>query len=555
MKKKMICMVMLSMFLLIGLSAFSAIGTNVKTSNESWIRTTSADDSQFIWREIQKLLPSDGAVQDYFSVSVSVDGDTALIGAYQDYDGGINSGSVYVFTHSENTWLEQTKLLALDRANSDGFGKSVSLSGDTALIGADYDDDNGKNSGSVYVFTRSGSIWTQQAKLLALDGTAGDYFGHSVCLSSDTAIIGAYGDNDGRGPLSGSAYVFTRDDDGIWMQQAKLLASDGKEYDRFGDSVSINGNIALVGADWADWDYPYGSSAGSVYVFTRSGSTWTEQTKLRASDGEGGDLFGCSISLSGDTVLIGAPFDDTEKGDSSGSAYVFTRSGSSWMQQAKLLASDGAERDFFGGSVSLSGDTALIGADYDDDNGEYSGSAYVFTRSGSTWTEQAKLLPLDGAARNGFGGSVSLSGSTALIGALWDDTNGRESGSAYIFTGNINNPPDKPSVDYDINNNELIIRANDPDGDQVRYGFDWDNDQIVDKWIGFYDSGVTVKIDCEERNGAIGIIAEDEYGAQSDWVYQKSKSKALLSSPVASIIERLVGYFPILEQILKIGWV
>jgi len=545
MKKKMICMVMLSMFLLIGLSAFSAIGTNVKTSNESWIRTTSADDSQFIWREIKKLLPSDGAVQNYFSVSVSVDGDTALIGAYHDYDGGINSGSVYVFTHSENTWVEQTKLLALDRANSDGFGVSVSLSGNTALIGADYDDDNGKNSGSVYVFTRSGNSWTEQAKILASDGAAGDYFGHSVCLSSDTAIIGAYGDNDGRGPLSGSAYVFTRSGS-TWTEQAKLLPSDGKEWDRFGDSVSINGNIALVGADWADWDYPYGHAAGSVYVFTRSGSTWTQQAKLQASDGVEFAHFGKSVSLSGDTVLIGA-YGDDDNGDFSGSAYVFTRTGSTWTQQAKLLASDGTGSEGFGKSVSLSGDTALIGAFEDN-----SGSAYVFTRSGgSTWTEQAKLQASDAAA-NGFGWSVSLSGDTALIGAIWDGTNGRESGSAYIFKGGMNNPPDKPSVDYDINNNELIIRANDPDGDQVRYGFDWDNDQIVDKWIGFYDSGVTIKIDCEERNGDIGVIAEDEYGAQSEWVYQKSKSKVLLSSPVASIIERLIEYFPMLEQILKL---
>ena len=536
---------MLSMFLLIGLSAFSAIGTNVKTSNESWIRTTSADDSQFIWREIKKLLPSDGAVQNYFSVSVSVDGDTALIGAYHDYDGGINSGSVYVFTHSENTWVEQTKLLALDRANSDGFGVSVSLSGNTALIGADYDDDNGKNSGSVYVFTRSGNSWTEQAKILASDGAAGDYFGHSVCLSSDTAIIGAYGDNDGRGPLSGSAYVFTRSGS-TWTEQAKLLPSDGKEWDRFGDSVSINGNIALVGADWADWDYPYGHAAGSVYVFTRSGSTWTQQAKLQASDGVEFAHFGKSVSLSGDTVLIGA-YGDDDNGDFSGSAYVFTRTGSTWTQQAKLLASDGTGSEGFGKSVSLSGDTALIGAFEDN-----SGSAYVFTRSGgSTWTEQAKLQASDAAA-NGFGWSVSLSGDTALIGAIWDGTNGRESGSAYIFKGGMNNPPDKPSVDYDINNNELIIRANDPDGDQVRYGFDWDNDQIVDKWIGFYDSGVTIKIDCEERNGDIGVIAEDEYGAQSEWVYQKSKSKVLLSSPVASIIERLIEYFPMLEQILKL---
>ena len=278
--------------------------------------------------------------------------------------------------------VELQKLTASDGATYDNFGYSVSLSSDgsTALIGARYDDDKGTYSGSAYVFTRSGSTWTEQAKLVASDGAASDFFGYSVSLSSDgnTALIGAYYDDD------------------------------------------------------------KGSNSGSAYIFTRSGSTWTEQAKLTASDGAASDWFGCSVSLSSDgsTALVGATGDD-DKGTYSGSAYVFTRSGSVWSQQAKLVASDGVASDFFGESVALSSDgsTALVGADGDGDKGSDSGSAYVFTRSGSTWTEQAKLLASDGAAGDYFGYSVSLSsdGSTALVGANGDDDKGSDSGSAYLF--------------------------------------------------------------------------------------------------------------------------
>jgi hypothetical protein len=201
--------------------------------------------------------------------------------------------------------------------------------------------------------------------------------------------------------------------------------------DFFGNSVSISGDTAVVGAYEDDDD---GWSSGSAYVFVRdvTTGTWTEQAKLTASDAAGGDKFGYSVSVSGDTVLIGAYWDD-DAGFQSGSAYVFVRSGSTWTEQAKLTASDGAAGDYFGDSVSVSGDTALIGAYRDDYAGTYSGSAYVFVRSGSTWTQQAKLTASDGAAWAYFGHSVSVSGDTALIGAAWDSDAGGNSGSAYMY--------------------------------------------------------------------------------------------------------------------------
>ena len=393
--------------------------------------------------EQAKLTASDGADSDYFgySVAVSGDGNTAVIGARYDDDRGSESGSAYVFTRSGGSWTQQAKLTASDGAAGDVFGYSVAVSGDgsTAVIGAHGDDDRGSESGSAYVFTRSGSSWTQQAKLTASDGAAGDIFGYSVAVSGDgnTAVIGAYGDDD-RGIESGSAYVFTRSG-GSWTQQAKLTASDGAAGDvfDFGYSVAVSGDgsTAVIGA-YGDDDR--GSESGSAYVFTRSGGSWTQQAKLTASDGAAGDVFGYSVAVSGDgsTAVIGAHGDD-DRGSESGSAYVFTRSGSSWTQQAKLTASDGAAGDIFGYSVAVSGDgnTAVIGAYGDDDRGIESGSAYVFTRSGSSWTQQAKLTASDGAAGDLFGWSVAVSGdgSTAVIGAHGDDDRGYQSGSAYIF--------------------------------------------------------------------------------------------------------------------------
>ncbi len=375
-----------------------------------------------------KLTASDGASGDQFGSSVAIDGDTAIVGAYWDDDNGNNSGSAYIFTRSGSTWTQQAKLLASDRAVGDYFGRSVAMDGDTAIVGANGDraNTNGYDSGSAYIFTRSGTNWTQQTKLLAPDGDSYDYFGTSVAIDGDTAIVGVHGDDD-DGTNSGSAYIFTRSG-ANWTQQAKLLASDGAVGDQFGVTVAIDGNTAIVGT----FDDDNGDSSGSAYIFTRSGSTWTQQAKLLASDGDSYDYFGTSVAIDGDTAIVGANEDNNTNGDSSGSAYIFTRSGSTWTQQAKLLASDGASYDKFGRSIAIDGDTAIVGANEDNNtNGNGSGSAYIFTRSGTNWTQQDKLLASDGTAGDYFGTSVAMDGDTAIVGAYGD--NGAYSGCAYIF--------------------------------------------------------------------------------------------------------------------------
>ena len=268
----------------------------------------------------------------------------------------------------------------------------------------------------------------QVSKLLAIgDAAAYDSFGEAVSISGDTAVIGAYGDDD-VALGSGSTYIFTLSGSN-WSQQAKLTAGDAAAYDSFGEAVSISGDTAVIGAPRDD---DGGSNSGSAYIFTRSGSTWSQQAKLTASDAAANDHFGYSVSISSDTTVVGAYWND-DAGSDSGSAYVFTRSGSTWSQQAKLTASDAAANDLFGGDVSVSGDTAVIGAQGDADAGSSSGSAYVFTRSGSTWTQRAKLNASDAAASDLFGRAVSISGETALVGAYLNDDAGNDSGSAYIF--------------------------------------------------------------------------------------------------------------------------
>jgi hypothetical protein len=246
------------------------------------------------------------------------------------------------------------------------------------MVGAAHDDDDGANSGSAYVFRWNGSSWVEEQKLLASDAAAGDMFGYRVSVSGDVALVGAKDDDD-DGYASGSAYVF-RWNGSSWVEEQKLLASDAAEADQFSESVSISGDVAMVGAAvamvGAAHDDDDGANSGSAYVFRWNGSSWVEEQKLLASDGAADDRFGGSVSVSGDVALIGASFNAT--GGSTGLAYVFRWNGSSWVEEQKLLASDGAAGDYFGFEVSISGDVALLGARWDDDNGNDSGSAYVY---------------------------------------------------------------------------------------------------------------------------------------------------------------------------------
>ena len=419
-----------------------------------------------------KLTASDGAVGDNFGYKVSISGDYAVMGAYRDDDNGSTSGSAYVFERDgAGVWSEVQKLTASDGADNDYFGISVSISGDYAVIGAYTDDDNGANSGSAYIFERDGAgNWSEVQKLTASDAAASDYFGRSVSISGNTVVIGVDWDDD-NGSNSGSAYVFERGGAGNWSEVQKLTASDGAANDFFGRSVSISGETVVVGA-YNDDDN--GSSSGSAYVFERDGfGNWSEVLKLTASDGALADSFGLSVSVSGDYAVIGA-YGDDDNGSASGSAYVFERDGAgNWSEVQKLTASDAAENDEFGWSVSISGDYAVIGAYLDD-----SGSAYVFKRSGSAgnWSEVEKLTASDGAGGDRFGYAVSIVGNTVVVGADGDDDNGGNSGSAYMFDlnsvlnldyGNRGYGTLQAAVNEAVSGDRLAVRSNAFDVDGI----------------------------------------------------------------------------------------
>ncbi len=360
------------------------------------------------WVESLKLEASDGVRPDQFGHAVALDGNTLLVGAFRD---DTSRGSAYVFVWDGATWTEEAKLVAPDGLADDYFGYSVAIDGDTAALGA-YTRDSAR--GAVYIFTRSGTTWSHQATLEAADVVATDGFGVAVALEGDTLVATAYWDDVN----TGSAYVFTRTGSS-WTERARLVASDRAGQDYFGSAVTLSGDTIAIGAFGDD------SYRGSTYLFTGSGAVWTQQLKVTASDGLAGDAFGDTASLDGDTLAIGAPGDDASRG----STYVFTRTAGSWSQQAKIVASDGLTSDYFGSALSLDGDSLAVGAHVTDG---YQGAAYVFNRSGTSWSEQGKVSASDGQGYGYFGFSLALDDGVLAVGAMGDNS---ARGSLYIYNG------------------------------------------------------------------------------------------------------------------------
>ncbi|HEU4328617.1 MAG TPA: hypothetical protein VFS21_36100 [Roseiflexaceae bacterium] len=394
---------------------------------------------------------------------------------------------------------QQAYLKASNTGAGDHFGWSVAVSGDTVVVGAPSEgssatgvngnqaDNSAHQSGAAYVFVRSGTTWSQQAYLKASNTEAVDSFGFSVAVSGDTVVVGAdleasnttgvNGDQtDNSFGGAGAAYVFVRSGT-TWTQQAYLKASNTQPTDRFGFSVAVSGDTIVVSAQ-----YEHGSGigvngnqgdysayySGAAYVFVRSGTTWTQQAYLKASNRERGDFFGSSVAVSGDTVVVGANLEDSgatgvdgnqadNSSEDAGAAYVFVRSGTTWTQQAYLKASNTEAGDHFGSGVAVSGDTVVVGAPYEssnasgvngnqaDNSADEAGAAYVFVRSGKTWTQQAYLKASNTERSDFFGFRVAVSGDTVVVGSHFEDSGATgvdgnqadnstdEAGAAYVF--------------------------------------------------------------------------------------------------------------------------
>lgn len=392
-----------------------------------------------------KLVPADGPIAEGYGFAVAVSGDTAVIGSYLDDTLGNNIGAAYVFVRSGGIWIQQAKLFP-ENLMDDGFGFAVAISGDTVVVGSrNFNASTVTDAGAAYVFLRTGGIWNQQKRLAATDTLPSDLFGFRVAISGDTILVSAHRQFTFVGQEAGAVYAFFRNEAG-WAQQQKIIATDpSTQFDWFGLALAIEGDTMVVGARRDDT--AAGVDAGSAYVFVRSspGGSWTLQQKLTASDGVAHDLFGQSVQVSGNTIVVGVSDDDNAKGIDAGSVYVFVRNAATWTEQAKLIASDGAGGDYFGDQVALSGNTLIASAPTDDTSaGLNVGSVYVFVRDGNAWQQLRKITPSDGLAYDFFGW-VALSGDTAVVGAFYDpvtigstnptvDNVKSLRASAYVFT-------------------------------------------------------------------------------------------------------------------------
>jgi hypothetical protein len=430
----------------------------VVDSGDSWaslpadaqvaIAAALADDGVEL-EEQAKLAASDGASSDQFGTSVAIDDVTIVVGVPNAAAPNWAQGAAYVFTRPPGGWssvVETAKLTASDGLANDNFGSSVDIRGDTIVVGAP-SDQIGQNprQGSAYVFTMPGGGWTsgtETLKLTAPDGGPYEDFARSVAVGDTTIVIGVPGGRVGDWN-SGSAYVFTRPAVGWshWTEAATLSASDGFGYDTFGMAVDVHDDTIVVGAP----SHAVGthSGQGAAYVFTRPAGGWSsndETAILTASDGTYGDGFGRAVALSGDTIVVGVPYDTVGSNWGQGSAYAFAKPAEGWAnatETARWTASDGGPYEHFGQSVGIAGETIAVGVPHDNVTGWWQGSAYVFSKPAAGWVsdvEPLKLTAADGTSSDEFGFAVAVGDGTVVVGGPFADAgHGWAQGSAYVF--------------------------------------------------------------------------------------------------------------------------
>jgi hypothetical protein len=418
--------------------------------------------SAFAHLEKAKLFSSDADANDNFGISVAIDDNTVVVGAYKNDSNGSDCGAAYVYELIGLQWLQRQKLTALDGYPGDQFGRSVAIEGNTIVVGSYYGDSNKPDTGSAYVFARSGGVWTQQQKLVAPDAAPNDRFGCSVAIDNNTIVIGAYRD----GNFTGSACVFTRTGPN-WGFQEKLTASDAGKGDTFGYSVAIDNNTIIIGAP--NWN----TTIGSAYFYQRQSTTWLQRSVLRGDNGH----FGFSVALDGNLAVIGAYEGDTNIVSGAGAAYIFAKIDANWVEQQKLFdGSDPCGGDDFGWSVAIKNDIILAGCPYDFTDGNKTGSVFEFVRIGSTWVQSDRLTAGDANPNDEFGKSAGLAGRHVVIGATYNFNDGKSTGSAYIFdnfTGDIDTDGDVDFFDFAVlagcwrQNNPLADIAPAPAGDGI----------------------------------------------------------------------------------------
>jgi len=380
------------------------------------------------------------------SVAISGNGERAIVGSWTDnINGNADAGSAYIYARqSDGSWSREAKLTSTDEAEFDRFssdpssGVSINQDGTVALVGALTDG----SGGTAYVFNRDDSdTWSQET---ALTVSGSSLLGISVSISADgqRVLVGATGSNEDQG----EAYVFTRSSEGVWTQEATLFPDDGAGVAEFGRTVSLSpdGARALVGSPATDVNGT--SDQGAGYVFERDqDGNWSQEAALTADDGAEADLLGLGASISGDAsnaqrAVLGALGADVDGNTDQGRAYVYVRDGSTWTQEDKVTAASNATFPNLGNDVAISTDATrvLVGTPKDDPSGgdTNSGSAYVFDRGGGTWSQGPMITAQDSAAFDEFGTAVAISGNgeRAFVGARFNDISGTtDQGSVYAL--------------------------------------------------------------------------------------------------------------------------
>ena len=490
------------------------------------------------WVQHQKLFASDAESRDRFGTTLAMSGDYVIVGTPTKDGIGRNSGAAYIFRRQGTEWVEQAKIISPEETPGDYFGVSVAIDENTVLIGSHRTNEPLADGGAVYVFERNGEIWNHTTKLTAPDGSRFAYFGFSVGIDADTAIIGAIRDDE-AGNDAGAAYIFVRNQFG-WVLQAKLIGNNTEAEDNFGYAVDVDGDFAIAtspknrgdGAAYiyrregTEWEQkrnririrmipidPDGASSfgvsvdirgetavigaiggnvgletvGAAYVFTQNEPPfWNQHTKLVASDRNGGDQLGFAVAIGENEVIAGAPRHNAG-GLSSGAAYIFEqREDASWVESSKLSDGETASEDQFGVSVAISGNFAISGAQQDDDVAPNAGAAYIFERSGTLWLQRMKLIADNAKAGDLFGNAVAMHGETVLVGAPGVDDAGPEAGAAYIF---------------------------------VQVGDEWvQQARLIGNDLGIFDRfGSAVAV--HENTAVVGAYGKDEVGTDSGAAY------------------------------------
>lgn len=388
--------------------------------------------------ETEKLVAGDAVSDAEFGNAVAIDGNFAIIGAHYDYNSaGTSAGAAYIFAlGSTGNWSEIAKVRGSDTQAYDGFGFSVDISGERAIVGVPLKSTAATFAGTAYIFERdSTGSWIQAAKIMASDAEAEDRFGWSVAISGDYALIGAIYEDTGH-TNAGSVYIFKRDAAGNWNEMAKIQPGDNSAVQQFGFSVAVDGEYAVIGANKAG--HSGASFAGAAYIFKRdTAGNWLEVEQIVASDAEANDHFGWSVSISGGNVIVGAPY-ESSGGAEAGAAYIFERDAAgNWPEVSKIVASDAEPIDWFGEAVAIEGNRAVVGVGNEDTGGSNTGAAYIFEKNAAgNWSEVAKIQASDHQPGEYFGKSVGISGTFIFIGAPKEgDGWTLERGAVYVFTG------------------------------------------------------------------------------------------------------------------------